>query len=285
MTSKAENTFDSKQVEEKSDTSSRRSARKVGKIRDSSKAAAVTQNPRRADSVKKPEECIETQVSEPTLDSEKCSRDSGVAPDRKRTTDNDQPATTDLSLLRSSVARLPTVSVTSGLAERIGQPEYSKARTSAVEARASIVPPESIQGASVTLKVDLNESSLQFDGELSEPRYLLQRPRTRLVPQSLFNRVSVPVLEAAGDSCCVADMETDMSMVHSETSLRGIIFTLLHCVSQAIVNMMIKQLVFIPYTKIGFYAAFGLMVGSMPEGFALEKSLAPRNMQVRCGLF
>lgn len=95
----------------------------------------------------------------------------------------------------------------------------------------------------------------------------------------LYSRISSALLEATADTFMSGGV-TEQWVAHTDSSIRGILFTLLHCVSQAIVNMIIKQLVDIPKTKLAFYAAFGLLVGHMPEGFALENPLAERQLQV-----
>lgn len=108
--------------------------------------------------------------------------------------------------------------------------------------------------------------------------------RVNVQTDSLFTLVSGPVLEATTDSFRTHGA-TDHSLLPARSSAGGVLLTLLHCVSQAVVNMIIKQLGYIPKTKLAFYAAFGLMTGHMPEGFALAKPLAQKQVQVCWGRY
>lgn len=94
--------------------------------------------------------------------------------------------------------------------------------------------------------------------------------------------MSMPMLEVTTDSVLTtAPIET--TPIHprqADTKARGVLFTVLHCLSQAMVNILIKQLVKIPKTKMAYYVSFGYLMGNMPEAFALANPFGPRHVQV-----
>lgn len=99
-------------------------------------------------------------------------------------------------------------------------------------------------------------------------------------PQSAFPDLYGPVLDVTTDSVVSMAGGTGELSWATETKARGLLFTLLHCLSQALLNILIKQVVHIPKAKIAYYVAFGYMLGSMPEAFALKNPFGPRHVQV-----
>ncbi|KAL1440889.1 hypothetical protein MTO96_009060 [Rhipicephalus appendiculatus] len=104
-------------------------------------------------------------------------------------------------------------------------------------------------------------------------------PPIRAIP-SLYG----PVLDATADSVVSMAVDTGGGFWSTEAKAQGLLFTLLHCLSQALLNILIKQVVHIPKTKIAYYVAFGYMLGSMPEAFALKNPFGPRHSQVDVAL-
>ncbi|XP_049518863.1 proteoglycan 4-like [Dermacentor silvarum] len=98
--------------------------------------------------------------------------------------------------------------------------------------------------------------------------------------QSAFPDLYGPVLDVTTDSVVSMAGGTGELSWATETKARGLLFTLLHCLSQALLNILIKQVVHIPKAKIAYYVAFGYMLGSMPEAFALKNPFGPRHVQV-----
>ncbi|XP_065281745.1 uncharacterized protein [Dermacentor albipictus] len=88
------------------------------------------------------------------------------------------------------------------------------------------------------------------------------------------------VLDATTDSVVSMAGSTGELSWATEAKARGLLFTLLHCLTTALLNILIKQVVHIPKAKIAYYVAFGYMLGSMPEAFALKNPFAPRHVQV-----
>lgn len=111
-----------------------------------------------------------------------------------------------------------------------------------------------------------------------------QRPRERkrTISVSIFPSLFGAGLDAtATEGVATGLLDTGISLTWvRETNARAVLFIFLHCLSQALVNILIKQVVHIPKTKIAYYVAFAYMLGNMPEAFSLSTPFGPRHVQV-----
>lgn len=73
--------------------------------------------------------------------------------------------------------------------------------------------------------------------------------------------------------------ELQDTMFFMEPKFHGFVFTLLHCVSQALANIFIKRLVVVPKAQMVFFACFGIMAGGMPGTFSANAPFGPRKAQ------
>ncbi|KAH7934542.1 hypothetical protein HPB51_029093 [Rhipicephalus microplus] len=133
--------------------------------------------------------------------------------------------------------------------------------------------------ASVSYRVDSSQGlPTPLDGR---KRRRLQSSETGIPPIGTLPSLYGHVLDATGaDSVISMAIDTGGVSRSTEDTARGLLFTLLHCLSQALLNILIKQVVHIPKTKIAYYVALGYMMGSMPEAFALKNPFGPRHSQV-----
>ncbi|KAK8789176.1 hypothetical protein V5799_021046 [Amblyomma americanum] len=137
-----------------------------------------------------------------------------------------------------------------------------------------------LQGANAQHRresVMLRRESLRQRRESVQLRF----ERRRKDPVFLFANLIGPALDATMSATVTGHLDTGINESWSnEAKARGLLFTILHCLAQALVNILIKQVVGIPKTKIAYFVAFGYMYGSMPEAFELSKPFAPRHVQV-----
>ncbi|KAH7963326.1 hypothetical protein HPB52_020625 [Rhipicephalus sanguineus] len=144
-----------------------------------------------------------------------------------------------------------------------------------------------IDSAGATTSVDVGQSA--STQRLPTPLDGRKRRRRRKSEPAIPSMSALPglygtVLDATADSVVSVAVDTGGVSWSTEAKARGLLFTLLHCLSQALLNILIKQVVHIPKTKIAYYVAFGYMLGSMPEAFALKNPFGPRYSQVDVGL-
>ncbi|KAK8764024.1 hypothetical protein V5799_033367, partial [Amblyomma americanum] len=114
-----------------------------------------------------------------------------------------------------------------------------------------------------------------------------RRERKRQFSVSIIPNFFGAGLDAtATDAVATGQLDTGINLTWvRETQARGVLFTILHCLSQALVNILIKQVVDIPKTKIAYYVAFGYMLGNMPEAFSLSTPFGPRHVQLTAKRF
>ncbi|KAH9369961.1 hypothetical protein HPB48_001838 [Haemaphysalis longicornis] len=94
--------------------------------------------------------------------------------------------------------------------------------------------------------------------------------------------MALPMCDVSTDSLvATAPIETMTAQPRpADAGARGVLFTMLHCLSQAMINVLIKEVVQIPKTKLAYYVAFGYMMGNMPEAFTLPNPFGPRHAQM-----